>query len=67
MKSIAKVKVEFDIDYFKKMMNEKNLTRKELSYITGVDITSIYNYSCGYRVPISRSLYKISLALDCTM
>lgn len=54
----------------KELRESKGYTRRELSEITGLNFRSIQDYEQGHKQITSMkvdSLYRLSLALDCTM
>lgn len=54
----------------KEIRERKNYTRRELSEMTGINFRSLQDYEQGHKSVLSMksdSLYRLSLALDCTM
>lgn len=56
----------FKID-IKTRRENMNLSKKELSNITGIARSSIADIENGKRVPGALILYKLSIALKCSM
>lgn len=46
------------------LINEKNLTQKDLSMITGLTESTISRYVSGDRIPRGKNLDKLAKALD---
>lgn len=54
----------------KELRESRGLTRKELPALTGMNLRSLQDYEQGHKSVLAmkgESLYRLSLALDCTM
>lgn len=51
------------ITHLRKAMAEKNISGKELSSQTGINLSSIYKFTCGDRTPSVKDAKKIAAAL----
>lgn len=67
MNRLEDIKIKFDNKYFRQLMKEKKWMNKDLAYETGIPFGTICNYSKGSRNPKVDALYKIAIALDCSM
>ena len=51
------------ITHLRKAMAEQNISGKELSAQTGINLSSIYKFTCGDRTPSVKDAKKIAAAL----
>ncbi|MBD7939466.1 helix-turn-helix transcriptional regulator [Cytobacillus sp. Sa5YUA1] len=51
----------------KEIRKQKGFKQKDISFITGLNVTTISNYETGYRKPSMNAAYKIAKALGVTV
>lgn len=67
------IKIDFELNAIeignriKNKLSELNLKQTDLVQITGISKTAISNYVLGNRVPDTKSIYLISVALNATI